>query len=463
MFDLPEILQPQIPDRTFCITDYGGVGTGLSKNTAAFEGALAACAGAGGGTVLVPPGIWLTGPIRLRSSTRLHLAEGALLLFSKEYDDYPLVLTHYEGWRAVRCVAQISGDGLTNVAITGKGIIDGNGDGWRPVRRYKTTDRQWQKLLAAGGVVADEVWWPSAAALEGSAKAPALQAAGATDPEAYAPYRPFLRPVLLHLNQCRQVLLDGPTFQNSPAWCLHPRACEHLTVRNVTVRNPWYGQNGDGIDLESCRVAQVHDSTFDVGDDALCIKSGKDEEGRRSALPSELIHIYNCTVFHGHGGFVVGSEMSGGVRQVSIHDCTFIGTDKGLRFKSRRGRGGVVEQIEISNIRMKDIVGDAVVMDLYYFVPYEPDERPVTAATPCFRAVTIRDMVCTGARHAAMIRGLPEMPIQDIRFERVTVAAQKGVHCADARGITFRDCTIVPAAGPAFDLHRCADVKIEGS
>ena len=171
---------------------------------------------------------------------------------------------------------------------------------------------------------------------------------------------------MVSLISCNKVLLDGPVFQNSPAWCIHPLMCENLTVRNIDVRNPWYSQNGDGIDIESCKNSVVYNCTFDVGDDAICIKSGKDQEGRDRGMPTENLIVKNCVVYHGHGGVTVGSEMSGGVKNMHVSGCTFIGTDVGLRFKSNRGRGGVVEKIFISNIDMINIPTNAISFNLYY-------------------------------------------------------------------------------------------------
>lgn len=160
--------------------------------------------------------------------------------------------------------------------------------------------------------------------------------------------------------------MEGVTFKNSPSWCLHPLSCEHITIHNVKVFNPWYSQNGDALDLESCKNALIVNNIFDAGDDAICIKSGKDEDGRRRAEPCQNVIVKNNTVLHGHGGFVVGSEMSGGVKNVYVTDCTFLGTDVGLRFKSTRGRGGVVEGIYIHNINMIDIPHEALLFDLFY-------------------------------------------------------------------------------------------------
>ena len=263
---------------------------------------------------------------------------------------------------------------------------------------------------------------PTERSLKGSlAKRPGVVAEG-YDLAKAEEVKEFLRPNMVSITNCKRVLLEGVTFQNSPAWCLHPMLTQHLTVRNLTVRNPWNAQNGDGIDIESCRYVLVQNSTFDVGDDGICIKSGRDEEGRKRNVATEDVIVRNCTVFHGHGGFVVGSEMSGGARNIYVSDCNFLGTDVGLRFKTTRGRGGVVEKIYMNNIRMNNIGGAAILFDMYYMAKdplaiFAGEEKPaieflpVTEATPQFKDFFIKDVVCKGAETAIFVRGLPEMNI----------------------------------------------------
>ncbi|AFC32451.1 glycoside hydrolase family 28 [Paenibacillus mucilaginosus 3016] len=466
---LSEVGQPSIPDRSFSVTDYGAVGDGVTDNTEAFHKAIAACSQAGGGRVVIPAGVWLTGPLSLASRLDLHAQAGALVLFSRRFEDYPMIFSQYEGQPSIRCQSPLDGEGLEHVAITGAGVFDGGGDAWRPVKDWKMTEKHWAKLIASGGVVDEDagMWWPSEAAMNGPAKVAQLKREGSTDPKDYEAARDYLRPNLLSLRRCKYVLLEGATFQNSPAWNLHPWACEHVTLRGVTVRNPWYGQNGDGLDLDSCRYGLVEDCSFDVGDDAICIKSGKDEAGRALGIPCEDILIRNCRVYHGHGGFVIGSEMSGGVRRLRVEDCTFMGTDIGLRFKSTRGRGGLVEDIEIERIRMNSIVGEAISFHLFY----EGKEGsgvagenivPVSVETPIFRGITIRDVQCAGAETALLINGLPEMPLDGLVVENFTASAKRGGVCTNAQNLTLKDVTLHVEQGPVVSLRHAQHVKIEG-
>jgi len=457
-----EIHQPYLAERTCTITGYGASGNDPMLNTEAFERAIAYCAEAGGGTVIVPAGLWKTGPIRLRSGVRLHLEHGALITFDNEPALYPLAWSHWEGRRTVRCLPLISGEGLQDVAITGEGIIDGGGEGWRPVKRFKQTDRQWERLIQSGGIVEgeeeDAIWWPDEDAKEGAVKAAELLASGAPLRD-FEPYRRYLRPVLLGLHHCERVLLEGVTLRNSPAWNVHIFACEQITVRGVTILNPWYAQNGDGLDLESSQHALIEDCTFDVGDDAICMKSGKDTEGRLRAMPVEDVLIRRCTVYNGHGGFVIGSEMSGGVRRVTVEDCTFIGTDIGLRFKSKRGRGGVVEQIAVRRIRMKQIMNAAISFDLYYGGHQDSRWVPVSEETPQFHSITMEDIVCDGAGSAIDLCGLPEMPVSGILMRNISISSTRGAVLTNGEDIRVEQVVVRQSEGEAWSVSDCSGVQ----
>jgi polygalacturonase len=443
---LPEIAQPTFKKDTINILSFGAKGDGITLNTESINKAIASCSRKGGGVVLVPGGMWLTGPIEMKSNVNLHIVREAIVQFTNDFDQFPLVEGSYEGRRSARCQSPISGSNLVNIAITGKGIIDGNGDAWRMVKRDKLTESEWKRKLASGGSVSEDgrTWFPSEKTrLVHEQKRTSTLEPGQTLKD-FEDIKDFLRPNLLVFTNCKKVLLDGVTFQNSPAWCLHPIMCEDLTVRNVFVKNPDYAQNGDGLDVESCKNVLIEGSTFDVGDDGICIKSGKDEEGRKRGKPTENVIVRNNVVYKGHGGFVVGSEMSGGARNIFVYDCSFIGTDIGLRFKTARGRGGVVEKIYIKNIRMKDIVHDAIFFDMYYFMkPPKPGEKvvvpPVTEATPQFRNFHISDIVCNGAERGIFVRGLPEMSIQDIHLNNIVLKTKKGAELIEANNIDLNN------------------------
>ncbi|MDE6062534.1 MAG: glycoside hydrolase family 28 protein, partial [Duncaniella sp.] len=327
-FEMPVIDRPAFPDRTVSLTDFGAVSDGKTLNTEAFAKAIDALASKGGGTLNVPSGVWLTGPITFKSNINLHLDGGALILFSPDRDLYPVVYTVYEGYEAYRAISPINGENLENIAITGDGVIDGNGAAWRAVKRDKMTPGQWKSLVKSGGFVRDDyAWYPSEEYTEG-AKLSHDELKKLSKEEAEK-IKNFLRPVMLKFTRCKNVFLQGVLFQNSPAWNLHPLMCENLIIDGVYIKNPEYAMNGDGLDVESCKNVIIYRSTLDVGDDAICIKSGKDEDGRKRGMPTENVIVKDCRVFQGHGGFVVGSEMSGGVKNVSVTDCQFIGTEVG--------------------------------------------------------------------------------------------------------------------------------------
>lgn len=478
-FDMPQVIEPQIANNSVSITEFGAVGDGVVLNTEAFRKAIEAVTSRGGGTVVIPRGIWLTGPVILKSNLRMHAEEGALILFSPDKSLYPLIETSFEGYNTVRCISPIYGKDLENIAFTGKGVWDGSGHAWRHVKREKLPPPQWNDLVKSGGVVSQDgkTWYPSEAygkAIEQSEMNVPMPVEGGI--EAYEWMRDFLRPVMVSVVNCKKVMLDGPVFQNSPAWCLHPLMCEDLTVRNVTVRNPWYSQNGDGIDIESCRNAVLYNCNFDVGDDAICIKSGKNEDGRKRGMPTENLVIRNCIVYHGHGGVTIGSEMSGGVRNVSIAGCTFMGTDVGIRFKSNRGRGGVVENIWFNDILMTDIPSQAISFNLYYgglsvsemlaegknIETTTGDIPPVTEETPQFRNIFMKNITCRGADQAIYLQGLPELNLENVTMENVDMTAVEGMACIDAKGVKIRNMRLVTEKKPLVFFLNSSDVDITG-
>ncbi|MDB5234345.1 MAG: family lipase [Hymenobacter sp.] len=474
--DLPVVLQAAFKKDTFNLTKYGAVADGQTLNTEAFRKAIDACA-VNGGTVVVPRGLWLTGPIVLKSNVNLHLATGALVQFTADRRQYPLIKTTWEGEEAIRSQAPISGTDLTNIAITGNGTFDGAGDAWRPVKKNKLNETQWQKLVASGGVLSEkkDFWYPSASSMKGNVLAAAGTPRKSLDPADFDDIRDFLRPNMLSLTRCNQILLESFTIQNSPAWTIHPLLCENITLRNVTAKNPWYGQNTDALDLESCRNGLVEGCTFDVGDDGICIKSGRDEQGRKRGVPTENFIVRDCKVYHAHGGLVIGSEMSGGARNLYVSNCTFIGTDVGLRFKTARGRGGVVENIFVDGVDMTDIAGEAILFDMYYAakdpVPLagESTAPPVIAAqplnegTPQFKGFRIRNITCKGATTGILVRGLPEMSIKDISIENAVLESKKGLVCQEAENIRLKNVTLLSSETmPVMEVQNSRNIALDG-
>lgn len=283
-FEMPKVQQPVFPAYEVNISKFGAKGDGMTLNTKAINDAIKEVNQRGGGKVIIPEGTWLTGPIELLSNVNLYTERNALVLFTGDFEAYPIIPTSFEGLETRRCQSPISARNAENIAITGYGIFDGNGDCWRPVKKEKLTASQWNKLVKSGGVLDEQerIWYPTAGSLKGAMACKDFNVPeGINTDEEWNEIRAWLRPVLLSFVKSKKILLEGVTFKNSPSWCLHPLSCEDFTVNNIQVINPWYSQNGDALDLESCKNALILNSVFDAGDDAICIKSGKDENGRQ--------------------------------------------------------------------------------------------------------------------------------------------------------------------------------------
>ena len=474
-FKMNKVKEPIIPKNTVNIKDFGAVNGGTVLNSKAFADAISAVSKKGGGKVIIPAGIWLTGPIILKSNIELHAEAGALIKFSTDKSLYPLVETNFEGLNTWRCISPIYGKNLENIAFTGKGVWDGSGEVWRQVKKGKLTESQWKKFVASGGVLNEkkDSWYPSETFMKASIGADQNVRLDLKTKEDFEAIHDFLRPVLVSIQNSKRVLFDGPTFQNSPAWNIHPLMVEDLIVRNVSIRNPWFSQNGDGLDVDSCKNVLVENSTFDVGDDAICIKSGKDKDGRDRGIPCENIIIRNNIVYHGHGGVTVGSEMSGGVKNMHVSNCSFMGTDVGLRFKSNRGRGGVVENIFISNIYMTDIPSQAISFNLYYGGKsiaetleeggnkIQTEIVPVDEKTPQFKNIIIKNITIVGAYQAVFLQGLPEMNLENIEISNLIGKAEKGFSIIDAKGINLSNIKLDIKESTIFDIYNGKNVSLK--
>ena len=469
-FSMDPVQRPQIPDYTVDLTDFGGVGDGVTLNTRAFEKAARHLKSMGGGRLNVPEGVWRTGPVELISNMELHVSRNAIIVFDPDRSLYPVINTNFEGLDTRRCESPIHAQDAHDIAITGGGVIDGSGQSWRAVKKSKMNSNEWKAKLASGGFLNEkgDCWYPDA----GYAKAAASADMNVPDPSLDEDeIKSFLRPVMVSLRSCQRVLLEDCTFQNSPCWNLHPLWCTDVSIIRVTVRNPDYAQNGDGLDIDGCSNVVVLNSSFDCGDDGICIKSGKDEDGRRNAKPCQNLLIDGCTVYQGHGGFVVGSEMSGGVRNIKVSNCRFLGTDVGFRFKSKRGRGGVVEGIWIDNVYMKDIVTEALLFDLFYGgksaveAMQDGDNAtggqafPVDETTPAFRDIHISNVVCAGASRAMYFNGLPEMPVKGIEISDCTITSRTGAEIKWSEDVSLKNVKIVPESGESVTTSNVKNFK----
>lgn len=444
---------PDFPNAQNSIQDFGAIGDGVHSNTKEINTAIEHLSNLGGGTVNVPRGIWLTGPIELKSNINFHLEDGAMILFSKNKEEYPLIMTDYEGQPCIRALSPIYAKNAVNIAITGNGVIEGSGHLWRPVKQFKMTERQWNKLLTQSSFVLDSdeggIWVPTESIFEGYKKG----FVAFDDPDALekaAPHYDLYRPVLLSLQYCKNILIDGITIQNSPAWNIHPLFCENFTMQYTTVLNPYHAQNGDGVDVESCKNVHIHHCTFQTGDDAICIKSGKNAIARKVEGPTEHVYIHDCYVGWGHGGFVIGSEMSRGIQDVVVENCTFVGTDVGIRIKSALGRGGVVKDIHISKINMVDIKEEAIVLTMDYVHNIMAWHEQIDNTTdpediPEFSNITMEEIICNGAQTAVKVVGLDmdQVTIKDITVKNSTFVAAKDYDVKYAENVKFENVKVV--------------------
>jgi polygalacturonase len=395
---LSHIRPPVFPDRSFDVTTFGAVGDGRTPSGSAIRMAIEACAAAGGGRVTVPEGVFLTGPLVLRSHVELHLEKGAILLFSRDPADYlPAVFTRFEGVECMNYSPFLYAVGEEDVAVTGQGVLDGQADstawwfwaggrddGWREGLPSQAPDR-------AGLMAMGEADVPVGERVFGQGH--------------------FLRPNFIQFIRCRNVLIEGVTVKRSPMWCIHPVLCENVTVTGVTVVS--HGPNNDGCDPESCRDVLIEGCTFDTGDDCIAIKSGRNGDGRRVNVASENIVVRNCVMRDGHGGVVIGSEISGSCRNVFVEDCRMDSPhlDRALRIKTNSVRGGVVETIRMRDVEVGE-VSDAVIW--VYFHYEEGDSGP---HTPVVRDIDVRRVTSRKSNFALLLEGYERSPVAGIRIQ----------------------------------------------
>ena len=458
-FKMERVRLPNFPDKVFDITEYGAVADGQTLCTTAFSKAIEACSAVGGGKVVVTPGLYLTGPIKLESNINLEVQRGALIIFTTDHSQYPMIPSS-KGSSNIVAASPIYGYDLNNIAITGEGIIDGAGESWRPVKKIKTTASQWKELTASGAISKDgSVWWPTKEAMDGEDYLKQLKEKNKKPAaEELIPARDFLRPYMLYLVNCRNILIQNVTIRNSPKFVFLPSNCNNLIMDHVNVFNEWYAQNGDGIDLSACKNAIIYMCNVSVGDDGICMKSSGNNPDRNIPALANII-IAKCNVYRAHGGFVIGSNTDGGVQNVYVADCNFVGTDIGIRIKSNAGRGGLVKQIFIDNIFMRDITNDAILFDTYYEDVPAGKERIVSKAirekTPEFTQFFICNVYCNGAKNAITVTGLPEMPVNNLHLNNVTISSRNGVAITDAADLDFKNVK-------NLDLKSCV-LKINAS
>ena len=386
----------------------GAKADGKTLNTMLINHTVDRLSQAGGGTLFFPAGTYLTGAIRLKSNITLELEAGATLLFSDNFDDYlPFMEVRHEGVMMKSFSPLISAMDAENITIKGEGTLDGQGKAWWTefFRIYVDLEKNGMRELNKY----QPLW-------ERENDVEALYAETNEDWHGTLKRR-FFRPPFIQPVRCRRVRIEGVKIINSPFWTVNPEFCDNVVVTGVTIHNV-PSPNTDGINPESCRNVHISDCHISVGDDCITLKSGRDAQARRLGVPCENITITNCTMLSGHGGVVIGSEMSGSVRKVTISNCVFDGTDRGIRIKSTRGRGGVVEDIRVSNIIMSNIKREAVVLNLKYS---EMPVEPMSERTPLFRDISISGLTAVGVKTPVKIVGLEEAPVTDIILRDINV------------------------------------------
>lgn len=418
------------------VLKYGARNDSSALCTKAIEAAIEAAFKTGGGTVYFPSGKYLTGPIRLRSNITIFIDAGAVLHFSDDFDHYlPMVPSRWEGTTVNNFSPLFYAYKAENIAIRGRGIIDGHGKKWWDMHfsLYKKDQQRnkWQEEFSRNN---QHVTKPDI-------------------PEMID--RGFLRPPFIQPMYCKNILIEGITIRNSPFWTVNPEFCENVTVTGITINNP-HSPNTDGINPESCKNVHISNCHISVGDDCITIKSGKDEDGRKINMAAENYTITNCTMLSGHGGVVIGSEMSGGVRKIVISNCVFDGTERGIRIKTARGRGGIVEDIRVDNIIMKNILDQAIVLDMQYA---KTQPAPVSEKTPQFRNIHFSNITAE-TKQAIFINGLAEMPVSDISFSDIQFESKTGALIREAKDISFDNVRINTAHGAALHAQNVTGLTL---
>lgn len=420
----------------YVITEFGAA-PDKKMNTAAIQQAIDTAAENGGGKIVIPAGVFMTGALILKSNICLYLNPGAVLRFSEDQKDYPVVSSRWEGVQQQVYASCLYAENAENISVTGFGILDGNGRNWWHMFR---NDREVLK---------------------------------------------YPRPKLISFHQCSRITIRDVRLIDSPSWTVNPILCEDVTVDNVSILNPADSPNTDGIDPDSCKNVRISNCHIDVGDDCIAVKAGTEETEKRVAC--ENVTITNCTMVHGHGGIVLGSEMSGDIRHVTISNCVFQGTDRGIRLKSRRGRGGIVEDIRVSNLVMDDVVCPFII-NLYYFwgpkgeeeYVWSKDPQPITEATPCFRRIHFMNITTKNVQAAAgFIYGLAEQYASDITFDNIRISLAEDAKAGEpammmgiekmknqgflvhfAENVVFERVSIENHVGQAFQMEDTRETEL---
>ncbi len=432
--------------KNYNIKELGADTTGKEICTQLINNTISEASNKGGGTIYFPAGTYNTGAIEMKSNITLHLEAGATLSFTTDFDEYlPFRRIRWEGTFMNTFKPLIYGDNLENIAIKGEGVLEGNGEAW-----WDAVKQEQYKIWGKGSIGEpnkyQKMWKEQNEDIE------------------VEPYytksleHNFFRPPFLQFFESKNIQITGVTFNNSPFWTLNPVGCENILIDGIVINNPDDGWNTDGINPSSCKNVLISNCRVSVGDDCITIKSGRDKDGRNYGKACENITISNCIMLAGHGGVVIGSEMSGGVNNVTITGCIFDGTDAGIRLKSSRGRGGIVENIRVDNIIMRNIQKTAFIFNLFYDKEQEAEE--FSERTPIFRNIHISNVTAVDINQAGKLHGIEEMPIQNISLSNIQMEAKTGFDCKVGVGIEFHNVDIATQEGSSFIIKDCSGVVL---
>ncbi len=436
-----------VQSKTYDMQLLGADVTGKKACTELINNTIKQAAKEGGGTIYFPSGQYLTAAVHLESNITIEIESGATLKFSTRFEDYlPFMRVRWEGVFMNSLSPLFYAVNAENIAIKGRGTIDGQGQVWwaesrriideiRKNGNTLSTNSLQQKWLDANKEIKVSPYY------ENSLK------------------RKFFRPPFIQFLECKNILIEGIKIINSPFWTINPEGCDNIVVHGITINNDPEGHNTDGINPSSCRNVRISDCFITVGDDCITIKSGRDEDGRNYGRPCENLTITNCVMLAGHGGVVIGSEMSGGVKKVAISNCVFNGTDAGIRLKASRGRGGVVEEIRVDNIVMNDIQRNAFIFDLFY--DKDSKQEPVSERTPIFRNIHISNVTGSNIKKIGYITGIEEMPIDEISFSNVNMTAIEGFTAKTASNIRFYNVDFSSEKGSPFSFTDSRNIVLE--
>lgn len=428
----------------YVVFDFGATGDGVKKDTEAINKAINLCSEHGGGSVYFPPGKYLTGAIHLKDNVGLYLEKGSEIIFSSDFNDYPTVQTRFEGVECHGYSPLIYGRDLVNISIRGEGIIDANGKAWwnrqntimskpkneiLPESEREKEFAELNKNCDPGDLIGSHKWYWSSQ---------------------------FIRPSCIQFYNCENVVIEGITIVNSPFWTVHPVYCKNVHINSIIIKNPKDSPNTDGINPDSSEDVYISNCHIDVGDDCITLKSGRDVEGRNIARSCQNITIMNCIMIHGHGGIVIGSEMSGGIRNIVVSNCIFRGTERGIRVKTQRGRGGIVENFCVSNIIMENVRTPFVLNMQYTDIPQESfSER-----TPTLRDFCFSNIIAKGAEAAGEFIGLEENPIKNVSLIDCYIQAEKGITGSFLESCIFKNIKLDIKEGKDYDIRLSNQVLI---